>query len=431
MLQWSRSRSRTVVAAALLALSTSVPAVELDLPKGHYLSFARERNLATEMLEPLNATGKVSDYQLRTARDLEDALRTPGVKGLYMHFDWRTLEVADGVYDFSLIDTNIAVARRYGLEFIVQISDRSFDGKNILPTYFPSQYVLWSTGNGNAGVVAKRWDPYVYNRLIRLYRAIAARYADEPAFGGLSTSETATGDFSGGDYSIEKYRHALTRIVTETQAAMSRGALFFYLNFLKGGVNVDMNKDVRVQLLADVPHDRLIVGAPDITPDVPGMPGSVNSYRIRVRKTMPSVRQFCHVQHVDLGLGGINIKSNKHRQEYYQQVASIRERESQSWFKGPPAAFEFDELRVHAANRVDLHPASVLGDPWTPAELLDYGVRNFGCDYVLWHYREWSIPGGFDWPHVQDVIRNNQCFYMKDGCDQLSLRPLPRPPRLR
>src|SRR5690606_31138168 len=50
------------------------------IPKGHYISFARERNLQTEMVDPLAAPWKTGDYQLKVARGLNDALTTPGVK---------------------------------------------------------------------------------------------------------------------------------------------------------------------------------------------------------------------------------------------------------------------------------------------------------------------------------------------------------------
>ncbi len=382
------------------------------VPKGHYIALDRTRDLETDMLDLVTKPWTASsDYALNTARDLDGALKTPGVKGVWMRFFWRDLEVADGVYDWRVLDHNMAVARQYGLKFVVQVSDRSFDGSNILPRYFPSRYVLWQSGGGHSGVVSKRWDPWVYNRLIRLYKAIARRYADNAAFGGIATTETATGNFSGGDYSIWKYRTALTQIITQTEAALTRGRLYFYLNFLKGGDNSDMNQDVRVKLLAEVPHGNLVVGAPDVTPDAAGMPRSVTNYRIHARKTMPDLEQFCHLQHTDLGEGGVNVKTNRYRQAYYQEVANARQRESQSWFSGTPAAFEFDDLRDINGNRVKLHPSWELGRLWQPEELFTFGERNFGCDYVFWHYREHPNPGEFGWDDVRPVILDHQYFY--------------------
>lgn len=379
--------------------------------KGHYISFAHARNLKTDMLDPVQKPHTArSNYHLRVAQDLDGALRMPGVAGVWMGFMWRDLEVGDGKFNWTVLDQNVEVARQYGLKFIVGIHDRSFDGSNIMPTYFPSQYVLWVSNGGLSGYVAKRWEPYVYNRLIRLYKAIANRYANNPGFGGIATSETAIGTTNGG-YTIQKYRHALTQIATQTQAALTNGKFFFYLNFLNGGQNFDMNLDQRVALVRDLVPGNLVIGGPDITPDVAGMPGSASSYRIHVRKTMPKVEQFCHAQHVDHGQGGANVKSNKHRQSYFSNVERIRRNEQQYWFKGTPAVFQFDDLRDPNGNKVDLHPNWVLGDRWQLDELFEFGQRNFACDYMFWHYREHPKTGEFGWEDTRTVILNNPYFY--------------------
>ena len=383
------------------------------IPKGHYLSFARERNFKTEMMDLIDKPWTApSDYAMNKAEELDEALRTPGVKGFWIEFPWDSVEVGDGQYDWRALDDNMAVARRYGLKFLINIADRSFNGVNIMPDYFPSQYVLATSNSRSSGYTAKRWDPYVYNRIIRIYKAIAKRYASNPGFGGIATAETALGISSGeGGYTPTAYRYALTQIATQTQAAMSRGKLFLYLNFLKGGDNSDMNRDARVKLLRNVPHHALVVGGPDITPDVKGMPASATPYRIHVRKNMPSVSQFCHLQHRDQGIAGINTKKNYHRKAYLDKVATVRERESQKWFSGTPAVFEFDDLRDPQGNKVTLHPNWVIGDLWQPDEVFSYAKRNFDCDYILWHYRDRPKHGEFGWPDVRTVILNNKSFY--------------------
>ena len=214
------------------------------------------------MLNVLDHSGKANGWQLQVARELDSALTTPGVKGFTMHVDWRTLETGNGKFDFSLLDANMAVARRLGLKFIVQIATRSYDGTNIMPKYFPSQYVIRTRNGNSTGFVAKLWDPWVYNRLIRLYKQIASRYGGDSAFGGIATTETAIANLSGGNYSYWKYRTALIKIATQTQAALKRGRFFFYLNFLKGGVSADMRKDGRVQLIDSIPHSPWCTAGP-------------------------------------------------------------------------------------------------------------------------------------------------------------------------
>lgn len=375
-----------------------------SLPRGHYVAYDRTRNLKQEL-----ADRNRSGYHRGVADQIHSALSTPGVKGIWMRFDWRTLEVGDGKFSWSVIDANMEVARRYGKKFIVAIADRTFDGSNPLPAYFPGKYALWTSGGGKSGIVSKRWDPWVYNRLIRLHKAIANRYSGSGNFGGIATSETALGNV-GGDYTVAKFRQALTQVINQTQPALKNGKLFLYMNFLKGGDSSDMRKDARVALLKGVPHGRLSIGGPDITPDSHGMPRSASAYRIHARKTMPGLSQFCHLQHVDQGFRGINVKSNKARLAYLAEVKKIRDREKQPWYNGPKAVFEFDDLRTSTGAPVQLHPQSALGKLWRPDELYQFARRNFNCAYVVWHYRERPPHNEFSWDDVRPVILNNQYF---------------------
>lgn len=406
---------RVLALTFTLALPMAAAAAEVDL-RGHYLSFDRHRDLRSELVDVLADPDSTTKYRMRIASALDEALRTPGVRGIAMSFAWRDLEVGDGVYDWTVLDRNMDVARDYGLVFVVTVADRSFNGSRVTPDYLPERYVLKSRGSRTHGYLAKRWDPYVYNRLIRLYRAIAERYADHPGFGGIATSETATGNFVGGDYTAEQYQDALAAIVTETQQALTRGKLFLYLNFLKGGEKIDMNEDGRVALLRRVPHEKLVVGAPDLTPDVQGMVRSVTPYRIHVRKTMPDLEQLCHLQHVDQGLEGINVKSNAARADYRRAVTSLRERQSRIRAAGEAAAIESDDLLDAKGQVIDRHPDAELGTLWRPEELFAFGRRNFDCDYFLWHYREFARPNEIQWPEIRDVIERHRCFYRPDGC---------------
>ncbi len=369
------------------------------LPSGHYWSFDRARNLETEMVAPLDDPQSTTRYRLGVAQNLHDALTTPGVRGIWMSFDWHTLEVADDEYDWSLLDQDMEVARNYGLKLIVNVSDRSFDGHRVLPDYFPPQYLVSFEAGGTTGHVAKRWAPYVYQRLIRLYGAIAARYGSDPAFGGIATTETALGDIDADDYSLAAYQNALIQIVTRSEVALEPHTLLFYLNFLKDGDRLDMNRDARIGLLENVPHAALLAGAPDITPDIRGMVRSVSPYRIHAEKHMTDLGQFCHLEHIDLQHFGVNVKDNRYRQEYLDDMAAVRERESQPWFSGVPAALEFDD--------VGLHPDDVLGQPWTLQELLDFGRRNFACTRFLWHFRGDDVRDGATWRDVRNVMLDN------------------------
>lgn len=381
------------------------------LPRGHYLAFSRERNLKAEMLNMTDRPARApSNWHLNMAWQIRSALTTPGVKGFSVRIPWRALEVRDGRYDWTAMDANMAVARRFGLKYIVQVGTRSFDGQQVVPRYFPQRYSIWHRGSRrDAGFVAKLWDPWVSGRLIRLYKAIARRYSGDPAFGGIATDETALGQLSGGNYSYWKYRNALIRIAKETQWSLRHGRLFMYMNFLKGGVNFDMRKDGRVGIVKSIPHHALAIGAPDITPDLPGMPGNLNSFRIHLRKNLPGVHQFCHAMHIDQGAYGVNRKSNAARRRFADYVRRTRNREQQAWFRGQRAVFQFDDLRAPNGRKVDRHPQWVLGRLWGPGETFAFAKRNFGCDYFFWNFRGSNFKdGGYHWKDVRPVVVNNK-----------------------
>ena len=384
------------------------------MPKGHYLNFSRERNIEQEMLNYIdNPNSAPSSWHLNIARDMHDALTMRAVKGFSVHIPWRDLETGDNQIKWSTLDANMRVARRLNKKFIVKIGTRGFSNDNPAPNYFPSHQSVW---NGN-GFTVKLWDSWAYNRLIRLHKRIIDRYGSDSAFGGIATTETSVGNVTGGNYTLSSYRNALKQIANQTQTALREGGngrFFWYLNFVKGGDSANMRQDVRVDLLKnDVAHNALAIGGPDITPDARGMPSSVNSYRIHVRKTMSDVDQFCHLQHVDHGRGGKNVKSNQFRIEYQERVDSWRHRESQPWFNGTPAIFEFSDLATSRGGPVELHPDWVLGQLWHPSEIFDFANRNFHCDYVFWNYREnvHNNQTEYWWEDVQPIIRNNEYFY--------------------
>lgn len=398
--KWQPADPLAAAAPTASAAASTGPGV----PKGHYLTFARERDLQRELLRLVNQPHTApSSWHLGIAQDLHEALTTPGVRGFSMRINWGTLETGDGRFDWRLMDANMAVARQLGLKFIVQVATRGFERDDPMPRYFPSEHRVWAQSGNISGYVAKIWDPWVRARMIRLHQQIARRYADDPAFGGIATTESAVGSIRGGNYSLAAYRTSMQQIVTETQRALRRGKLFWYLNFIQGGANTDMRRDERVQLVNSVPHHALAIGAPDITPDAKGMPGSLSSYRIHVRRTHRNLDQFCHLQHVDQGLGGINRKSNRHRNEFRQRVQRQQ---------GRGGVFVFDDLRDPRGRPVNEHPQAVVGQLWHPQELFQYANRNFDCDYFFWHYREnvHNLPNQFWWDDIRPIIISNQSF---------------------
>ncbi|MEQ8205130.1 MAG: hypothetical protein RIA65_03060, partial [Woeseia sp.] len=167
----------------------------------------------------------------------------------------------------------------------------------------------------------------------------------------------------------------------------------------------------RVEMATSEPRGALVIGGPDVTPDVKGMPSSVNSYRVRVRNQVPGLDQFCHLQHVDLGLGGKNVKSNIQRQNFLNQIIRVRAAEALPSFRGTPASLVKDDLRNPAGVRVDLHPNWVVGNHWTPLELFEFADRNYQCDYFFWNYVDNAGSERYGWPEIRPVVLDTRSVY--------------------
>lgn len=110
---------------------------------------------------------------------------------------WCAIETAQGVYDFSQLDTLYNLCASNGKRLVIEMVDRSFtDGTiNRLPAYLAT---LTNGGGGwyqkpNGGVIANLWLAPVMDRLIALDAAIGAWGANKPFFEGYSTFESDTG----------------------------------------------------------------------------------------------------------------------------------------------------------------------------------------------------------------------------------------------
>lgn len=111
-------------------------------------------------------------------------------KDVYWRFSWRNLEPTEGNYQWSLIDDEIAQAKAQGGKFGMRVmpADSTKSGTDI-PQYLmdlmPLGFYFTYPGTSTQ-VYAPDWnDPDYMSRAEALIRAIAARYAKNPAFGWI------------------------------------------------------------------------------------------------------------------------------------------------------------------------------------------------------------------------------------------------------
>lgn len=297
--------------------------------------------------------------------------KAPGVQGVEIRYRWRDLETAKDQYDFAKIAGDLAVMNSIGKHLIILIEDKSFDLTKPTPTYFDAgadldKYVFGyqrEGGTGIGGYTSKRWDPYVVSRFKALYQAIANRFDTQEGFEGAAMQESAIGTWLAGnpttaDYTAEKYASALTEIVGSAKVSFKYSQFFWYANFLKGGND-------KLYDIADAVYPlKVSIGGPDVTPESPGHINIVTPFYQYLDLTYPLMTKFCSMQN-----------------NSYKHIRQV----------GPLA-----------------------GQFWTMEELFQFGLDNYGCNYVFWNKKS----GGT----LRDSAGTLE-YTTKDALDVIKRRP--------
>ncbi len=236
------SAALMLVLAAAVWLQPALNAAERKFNPGHYI--------AMNMWDGRDA--------------IPDALR-PGVAGVQVRYTWRDLEPAKDSYDFSAIEADLAVLKAANRQLVVFVFDKSFKDERYTPAYLWEDHTLPSNeSSGGVGYVAKRWDPYVVERMSKLLEALGRAFDSHPNFEGVALQESAIGVkgsvLSDAGYTPLKYRDALIELLQNGADALPHSRVFWYMNFLSGG-----QRYVADVAAAVAPHG-VAIGGPDILP---------------------------------------------------------------------------------------------------------------------------------------------------------------------
>lgn len=272
----------------------------------------------------------------------------PGIRGVQVRYTWKSLEPERDRYQFSRIDADLRLASELGLQFVAFIEDKSFTTEeHLLPDYLADYALPFTRG----GYVAKRWDPFVIERLDALLTALGERFDAHPGFEGVALQESAMG-FTPRiareqGYTPEAYRDALIDILSRARRALPTSQIFWYMNFLEG----------RQQYLADVAEAmipyRIAMGGPDVLPDNPALARLTYPLypRFADRLTL-----FCSMQ--------------------YNSYAHL-----------------------HADRRARTKY-------WTLEELLDFARNELHVSYLFWNRKTWRKPAdSWNWDDALNAIR--------------------------
>ncbi len=270
----------------------------------------------------------------------------PGMVGIVRRYSWRSIETSQGVYDFSVIKSDLAWATAHGAHFVVVITYKTVDGTKDGPAYLDS----YESHNKSGGYTLQLWSPVVVTRYNALVKALGAQIDSIPSFEGLADQESSLSLDSGTlktlGYTPEKYRDALINMLSAATVSLPTSRVFWYMNFLTG------NQAYIGSIAAAVAPLGVVMGGPDDWPDNQSLES----------KTYP----------------------------YYTQ------------FAGRMPLF----IQVESVNYAEPHMTS--GYPtkyWTPLELYQFAITKLHVNYMFWM----RIPrranvNSYDWDDAVPVI---------------------------
>lgn len=169
---------------------------------------------------------------------------TPALRGVQLAYQWRELEKAEGVYDFTSIDARLAELTAQGKRLIVMLHTRMTDPsdpyQSIVPDYVKTskyeggEFVISGYGSTvPVGKNTKLWNSEVRLRLVKLFQALGNRYNSHPNFEGIGISESAMGNSLNPitQVQIDNFYANLLIIHQKMSEAFPNTMTFQYVNY--------------------------------------------------------------------------------------------------------------------------------------------------------------------------------------------------------
>lgn len=206
-------------------------------------------------------------------------LDRPDVDGVQVLYVWSNLETAKGIYDFSMIEHDLALARAHHKQFWLQIEDRFFRPEaRHLPRYMlddpeyggglARQYDDRDGASVPAGWVARQWNPRVRARYQALIAALAKQFDGRILGFNVEESAADVGKDPPEGYSCDAYFEATKENILFARRVFKRSHVVQYVNFWPCGWN--NAHGYMSGFFEFAAANRIGVGGPDIVPNRPG-----------------------------------------------------------------------------------------------------------------------------------------------------------------
>jgi hypothetical protein len=205
----------------------------------------------------------------------------PAIAGAQLRYTWKELEPERDRYDLGAIREDIARLQRHGKRLFIQVQDVSFNENVLVPDYLR----LDPTFNGGAerkfeagpgdttpprfdGWVARRWDPAVRTRFIKLLEAIAAGVDGQ--IEGINLAEAAIGfeipRLHPAGFSFDGYAASIREVMLGARRAFRRSHVIQYVNFMPGDWSEAGDRRYIRSIYAYADSIGAGVGGPDLLP---------------------------------------------------------------------------------------------------------------------------------------------------------------------
>ena len=217
---------------------------------------------------------------------------SPIFDGVQIAYSWRQLEHEKDSYDFSMINEDLTLLKKYGKKLFIQIQDVSFSMKhNHAPEYLlldsvyhggANKQYKFKEGNESSykelGWVIRRWDPAVQERLHKLYKEIGKQF--DKKIEGVNTEETAV-DFGKGPlhppgFSFQRYKDVVIENLAALKKAFPKSVVLVYANFMPGGFLPYQDSSYLKDIYKFASKSHIGIGGPDLLPYKPDQ--MANSY---------------------------------------------------------------------------------------------------------------------------------------------------------
>jgi len=217
-----------LLSGAIILIGCTRPS-ERDRPPKNFIYFGMERSRISEA----------------------GFLETESIVGAQLKYRWKELEPERDRYDLQPILEDLAFLEQHGKALFVQLQDVSFEEAIVnVPDYLRDDPAF---GGGVArqysfddedemvpiaeGWVARRWDPAVRARFIKLLQVLAREL--DGRIEGLNLRETSIGFGDSGElhppgFTYQSYYEGVEILMTGARDAFQRSHVIQYANFMPG-----------------------------------------------------------------------------------------------------------------------------------------------------------------------------------------------------